>query len=180
MPTARSSARALGLNRDHRLVDSSEAHLAGLIGAHLTGLGRAASLQHFTFRLPGGSEKYLHTEVPWRLTDNSGILAGRADYWRAATAETVEEDLDAGELGATLRDVRNETLREHVVADNPVVTGAAVDRFGGLTLEFSNGWRLEVFPDASRAAHDQWEYWRLFQRRPPHYVVTSDGAASHG
>ena len=51
---------------------------------------------------------------------------------------------------------------------------------GGLAIEFSNGLRLEIFPDASRAEHDDWEYWRLFERDRAHYVVSSDGSALHG
>ena len=160
----------------NRLPERPEDHVARLLGARLIGLGRAAGLQHFTFQLPDGRVMHLHTELPWRLTDPSGIVTGRADYWRAASPETSERDLEAGEIGATLRDVRNEFLRERIDVDVPRVAGASVDRFGGLAFDFNNGWRLEVFPDASRAAHDEWEYWRLFERGHPHFVVSSDGA----
>jgi hypothetical protein len=163
------------------LPDLSEIdNLARLLGARLTGLGRAASLQHFTFGLPGGSELHLHTEAPWRLTDDTGIVVGRADYWRPATPETSEADLDAGEIGATLRDVRNAALRERIAIESPAVVGANVDRFGGFTLDFTNGLKLEVFPDATRVAHDDWEFWRLFEQGQPHYVVASDGPVPHG
>ena len=161
------------------MTDIHDSPVQRLIGAYLTGAGRAAGLQHFTFRLPEASELHLHTESPWRLTDHAGIFSGRADYWRPATPETSEADLDTGQIGATLRDVRNATLRERIALDNPTVTAAAVDRFGGLALDFSNDMRLELFPDASSVAHDEWEFWRLFERDQPHYVVGSDGPSSH-
>ena len=145
----------------------------------MVGLGRAASLQHFTFRLADGRELHLHTEVPWRLTDGTRINAGRADYWRPATAETPQNAVDEGNIGATLRDVRNQALRDELDRTEIVVTSAAADPLGGAVLSFSNGLRLEIFPDASPAEHDSWEFWRLFERNQPHFVMSSEGAESH-
>ena len=171
---------SLGLNTHLELTNFRDAPLNRLVGAHLTGAGRAADLQHFTFHLSEATELHLHTDVPWRLTDHDVILSGRADYWRPATPETSEADLDAGKIGATLRDVRNATIRERIASDEPTVTAAAVDQFGGVALDFSNGMKLEIFPDASSVAHDEWEFWRLFERDQPHYVVSSNGSSSRG
>jgi nitrogen fixation protein len=162
------------------LSESSVAQITRLIGAQLTGVGRATGLQHFTFGLADGAQLHLHTEIPWRLTDHTGILGGRADYWRPATPDISEAALDAGEIGATLRDVRNAAVRERIALEEPTVIAAAMDRFGGLLIDFSNGMRLELFPDASSVPHDDWEFWRLFERGQPHYVVGTDGPSSHG
>ena len=154
-------------------------HVSRLLGARLAGLGRAAGLQHFTFQASTGPELHLHTEAPWRVTDGARILTGRADYWRPATSAVTEEALDAGEIGATLRDLRNEALRAWIATDAPVVVAAAADGMGGLVIEFSGGLRLEIFAGASPAEHDDWEFWRLFVRGEPHLVVGSGGADLH-
>ena len=149
------------------------------MGALLIGVGRAASLQHFTFRDGTGRELHLHIECSWRVSDGTGVVAGRVDYWRPASADTPEEALDAGEIGATLRDVRNEALRARIATERPAVASATADRLGGAVLDFSNGLRLELFPDASPVGHDSWEFWRLFERGEPHFVVSSDGSQTH-
>jgi hypothetical protein len=148
--------------------------------SRLVSAGRAASLQHFTFQLTDGREVFLHTESPWRLTDSSGIIGGRADYWRPASAETTEEALDAGRLGCTLRDVRNESVRHRLNSRSVVVTSGAMDEFGGLTLIFNDGLKLEIFPDGSQAPHDEIEFWRLFEYGKAHFVVNTDGQTIHG
>jgi hypothetical protein len=161
------------------LSDLAQVHAARLIGARLVDLGRAAGLQHFTFQPPAGPELHLHTEAPWRVTDGARILAGRADYWRPAAPGVSDEALDAGEIGATLRDVRNEALRTWIATEAPVVLSAAADGMGGLALGLSGGRRLEIFADASPAEHDEWEFWRLFSRGERHLVVGSAGADLH-
>jgi hypothetical protein len=158
----------------------SEALLQQLKGARLVALGRAASLEHFTFRTTRDRELFLHVETPWRLTDASGIVAGRADYWRPATADTSEEALDAGLLGSTLRDVKNDIVRERIAGRPFVVTSFETDRLGGLVIRFGDELTLEIFPDASPAAHDSWEFWRLFERDQPHLVMSTDGEDLHG
>ncbi|MBA2683040.1 MAG: hypothetical protein H0U66_00910 [Gemmatimonadaceae bacterium] len=88
------------------------AALQQLQGARLVALGRAASLEHFTFREVSGREVFLHLECPWRLSDSSGILVGRADYRRRSATDVTDEDLDAGVIGSTLRDLKNTNIRE--------------------------------------------------------------------
>jgi hypothetical protein len=173
------NAKTLDLNRNLRLTELVQAHVARLVGARLVGLGRAAGLQHFTFQLPAGREVHLHTEAPWRITDGARILVGRADYWRPATPEVTEEALDAGEIGATVRDVRNEALRSWIEQTAPIVTASSADVWGDLEMAFSGGARLEIFADASPVEHDEWEFWRLFERGQVHLVVSSGGGALH-
>jgi hypothetical protein len=163
------------LNTHPRLSDSLRDELLRLQGSKLVGLGRAAGLQHFTFRDATGRELHLHTESPWRITDANAIVAGRADYWRPSAPSITEEALDAGEVGATLRDVRNEALRQWIADEAPAVARAATDVLGGLVIEFTGKLKLEIFPDATPAAHDRWEFWRLFERHAPHLVVDSSG-----
>lgn len=154
--------------------DLAQTHLSQLVGAQLTGTGRAANLQHFTFLVADDRTFHLHLECPWRLTEGSQILGGAADYWRASRSDVTEEALDAGEIGATLRDIRNETLRQRI-ADGLRVSSATVDGFGGFLLVLGS-LHIETFPDASSTAHDEWEFWRLFPHGGPHFVVTTNGA----
>ena len=138
-------------------------------------LGRAADLQHFTFALPlGGGTRALHVSCPWRLVGPVGLLVGSGDYWRPATPDTPDEEFDRGAVGARLRDVRNVEVRELLGAGAEVLAAEA-DTLGGLTLRLAGGLTLEVFPNASRAEHDEVEFWRVFEPGGPHVVVGSDG-----
>lgn len=149
--------------------------LLRLKGSRLVGLGRAAELQHFTFRSADGSELFLHVECPWRIRDASDILVGRADYWRAVSTEVSDEALDAAEIGSTLRDLRNAALRERLTDNGIECVEGAVDAGNGFTLNFADGLRLEVFPDAARGSFEPWEFWRVFPRGGQHFAVHSDG-----
>jgi hypothetical protein len=132
-------------------------------------------LQWFEFVLPDGSLRALHVQCAWRLVRDESILVGRADYYRGATAD-VDPWEDEDVVGSRLRDVGNEAVRA-LLGDGWSVADIRVDTFGGLVVQLSGGARLEVFPDAAPASHDDWEAWRLFRLRTklPHFVVKSDG-----
>ena len=149
--------------------------LTALRGTRLTELGRAADLQLFTFVLPGGGgTRELHVTCPWRLVGPAGLLVGSSDSWRPAAPDTPDEEFGRGAMGARLRDVRNAEVRDLLGAGVEVVAAEA-DAVGGLVVRLAGGLRLEVFPDASHAEHDELEFWRLFEPGGPHVVVGSDG-----
>lgn len=117
----------------------------------------------------------LHVQCPWRLVTNDRILTGSADYYEPAV-EGEEVNLDDrrsgnlqrkrlrevfGTYDAKTRSLINET-------DSLIVTAVHTDRFGGLDLELSGGFRLQVFPNGSRG-----ENWRFFApgNDEDHFVI---------
>lgn len=169
--------KSLDLYQRTILIESLAHGLRRLTHGRLVALGRAAGLQHFTFLDAHGANLYLHTESAWRIVSNSRIVTGRSDYWRPSAPDVTDAALDAGEIGATLRDVRNEALREWIEQESPRVVSAVADVYGGLVVEFTSDYRLEIFADASEAEHDEWELWRLFERHGTHLVVRSSGGS---
>ena len=153
------------------------AALARLVGTRLTDLGRAADLQWFALTAPGGHPDYsLHLMCPWRLRTDTELLVGYGDYWRPAAADTPDDAYERGKVGARWRDVRCATARASV-GGSAVVEAVETDGLGGFVLTLSGGLRLEVFPDASRAPHDEVEFWRMFESggKSEHFVVGSNG-----
>ena len=155
-----------------------EQHLAPLLSATLTELGRAAALEWFTFVMPDGSTRALHVSCAWRLVRDDVILVGRSDYYRGATPE-IDPWEDDDDVGTRLRDLGNDAVRE-LLGDGWRVSSIRADALGGRAMAFDSGAVLEVFPDAAPAAFDDWEAWRLFTLRDQsaHFVVWSDGLVS--
>ena len=153
------------------------AALARLVGMRLVKLGRAADLQWFTFADAAASELAVHVQCPWRLVSEDEILVGHGDYWRPAATDTPETEYDRAAIGSRWRDVRRDTVVARMGPGGAVVEGADLDAFSGFTLRLEGGLRLEVFPDATRASHDELEFWRLFEPGGvgEHFVVSSDG-----
>lgn len=117
----------------------------------------------------------LHVQCPWRLVTNDRILTGSADYYEPAD-EAEEVNLDDHRSGnlqrKRLREVfatYDETTRSLLNETNAlIVTAVYADRFGGLDLELSGGFRLQVFPSGSRG-----ENWRFFSpgTDDDHFVI---------
>ncbi len=136
---------------------------------------QATSFQLFTFRVGAGASEFkLHVSCPWRLTNSASVVVGSCDYRRPATADIDEETYDRGLSGSRLLDIRSEHIRSLVGAGIQVLTVEA-DPFGGLLVQIAGDLRLEIFPDASAADHDEVEFWRLFELGAPHVVVGSSG-----
>jgi hypothetical protein len=157
------------------LKQAIDAALRRLCGKRLVALGRAANLQHFTFSDLAGHESALHVQCPWRLVGAAGILVGGEDYWRSATPETAEAEFNRGVVGSRWLDVRNAAVRALVETGGIEAQSVEGDALGGFVLHLSAGLRLDVFPDGSPADHDAVEYWRVFDDRGEHFVVSSDG-----
>ena len=151
--------------------------LSPLVGMRLVRLGRAADVQWFAFASADEGELTLHVQCPWRLVAADEILVGQGDYWRPAAADTPETDYDRAAVGSRWRDVRRDVAVGWLGVEGAGVESAEVDAFGGFTLRCTRGLRLHVFPDATRAPHDEVEFWRLFApgAAGQHFVVSSDG-----
>jgi hypothetical protein len=117
----------------------------------------------------------LHVQCPWRLVTNEGILTGSADYSEPAV-EGEEVNLDDRRSGNLQRKRLREIFGTYDAetrslineADTLIVTAVHTDRFGGLDIELSGGFRLQVFPNGSRG-----ENWRFFSpgNDEDHFVV---------
>jgi hypothetical protein len=149
-------------------------------------MGRAADLEWFGFGQPrevptrtGGMktvrDRALHVQCAWRLVGPDGIVTGLGDLHVPAGDPDVRPEgwspFDSG--GQARLDERTLRLRSEWAAAPPVVEVVSVDAFGGLRLQLTHGYGLEVWPDDSLPD----EYWRLFQpaRGAPHFVVTGAG-----
>ena len=117
----------------------------------------------------------LHVSCAWRIVGSTGILVGASDYGRAAAADTAEDAFARGTVGARLRDVGNAAVRQLLSDGGLDVTEVDVDAVGGLMIGLQGGLRIEVFPDAAPAPHDEVEFWRLFEPGAPHVVIGTDG-----
>ena len=95
----------------------------------------------------------LHVQCPWRLVTCDSILTGSADYYEPAVeGEIVNvDDCGSGNLQRKrLLEVfgaYDESTRSPINAtDTLIVTTVQADRFGGLDLELSGGFRPASFP----------------------------------
>jgi hypothetical protein len=117
----------------------------------------------------------LHVQCPWRLVVNDRILTGSADYYEAAV-EGQEVNLDDRRSGNLQQKRLSEVFSAYDpetrslmnVTDALIVTAVHSDRFGGIDLELSGGYRLQVFPNGSRG-----EDWRFFSpgKDADHFLV---------
>jgi hypothetical protein len=124
----------------------------------------------------------LHVQCPWRLVTNDRILTGSADYCEPAV-EGEEVNLDDHRSGNLQRKRLREVFgaydaktRSLINETNVlIVTSVHSDRFGGLDLELSGGFRLQVFPNGSHG-----EDWRFFSpgNDEDHFVIEGGQEAS--
>jgi len=106
----------------------------------------------------------LHIQCSWRIVTSEGILTGSADYYESAELGT-EVDANDRQKGNLQRKRLSDLLRSYDASTHSwvnstgqlIVQCVVVDDFGGFELELSGGFRLQVFPDGSRA-----EDWRFF------------------
>jgi hypothetical protein len=126
----------------------------------------------------GSWGKYaLHLQCPWRLDGPAGTVTGQDDLWEHATLELPPDDWSF-EHGDSLQDARlgallgsyDERTRSWINSKPGHLVVMSVDAtdYGDLTVEFSGGYTLRVFPASSRG-----EFWRLFvsDSNDSHFVV---------
>jgi hypothetical protein len=157
--------------------------LQALVGLPLSIVRSAADMRVFHFgdvrphHAGRGTvgEFALHVQCPWRLTRHGNVLTGSSDRWVPAP-NALKVDTDDPRSGS-LQDVRlaallggyDEVTKSHVNdTGGLVVESASSDLYGSADILFSDGTRLELFPDSSAE-----EDWRFFKPgdRVSHFVV---------
>jgi hypothetical protein len=106
----------------------------------------------------------LHVQCPWRLVTKGVVFTGSADYYEPAV-EGEEVNLDDPRSGNLQRKRLSEVFGAYDAktrslineADELIVTAVHADGFGGIDLELSGGFNLQIFPNGSRGEH-----WRFF------------------
>ena len=143
-----------------------------LLGLPLAIARRGGSMRGFHFgeirQLEGGSvgDYALHVQCPWRLDGPDGTVTGRDDLWEHATLDVPPDDwsyedgasLQDSRLGALLGTFDSRTGSWVNSGHKLRVTSVDASPQGDVTIEFSGGFRLYVFPARSRG-----ESWRLFR-----------------
>lgn len=166
-----------------------ERALAALVGAPLWAMHRSGdlvSLQLGERRTLAASEESpergigqysLDVACPWRLADDERILVGSGDLFTPADPDAEIETFDWEERGASWLDVRLDELQPELRSGSIVVERIDVDAFGGMRVQLSRGWRLDVFPNSTPTGHVTTEFWRLLRpgEDAPHLVVGTFG-----
>ncbi len=116
----------------------------------------------------------LHLQCAWRIASKDKIFVGRNDvYYPSSNYETEPENWDWDVIGANRCDEKtNELIKQHI--NSPlIVKKITADELGSLNLQFSENFRLEIFPDDSLPE----EFWRFFRysKGENHFVVGGNG-----
>jgi hypothetical protein len=157
--------------------------LSSVVGLPLAIARDAGNMKNFQFGKirpdPSGKgtigDFALHLSCPWRLVTNNRILTGSADYFEPAV-ESEDVNLDDQRSGNLQRrrlreiftDYDSKTRSLVNETDARIVTAVHSDQFGGLDLDLTGGFRLQVFPTGSRG-----EDWRFFSpgNEEDHFVI---------
>lgn len=166
-----------------------ENQLKLLLGLPLWDIGRAASLVWFDFgkkisqvKMRKGetvsvAEYKIDTESAWHIRAKKGILVGSADRFYAGGKDPYKgfEDIDwEDKPGENRCDVRLEKFIKQHKKSPLVVVSAEANDWGGLMINLSQGFAIEMFRHDSVSG----EYWRMFEsvdKGNKHFVVTKHG-----
>ncbi|MFF7160706.1 hypothetical protein ACFZBP_04800 [Streptomyces sp. NPDC008086] len=132
-----------------------------LRGAVARSVGRAVDMGIVEFHGPDGEEAMIHMQCPFRIVRNGRILLGSKDM-RYAQKGAGPHAFDEFRM---IYDARTVTLNGVLGQLHPRVDGVTVGETGELTVNWEQGFRLEVFPDCSGNI----EAWRAFVRGDAHY-----------
>lgn len=157
-----------------------ESALNKLMGLPWGSFGRAANLIWFGFgdsieisSFRGGTRWVhawtLHLQCAWRLCLGSRIEVADQDCYRNFQGEYLE---DWDKPGKSRFDDYAAAFRSRAEDEPIVVETVSVDDVGGFSLAFTNGLRLDVFPN-NAGGEEAEEHWRLFEygNDNPHFVV---------
>lgn len=167
-----------------------ETRLQPLIGLRVAQIYNAADLRGFRFVRPyetadGCSEWFLHVNCPWRLEGQGEIITGSLDWWKeGGKGDSLSEEWDPNK-GGSLQDGILRTLLDDEPGTNGTIwnhTGLLVavairaDEYGGVDIDFMDGYRLVVFPATSRG-----EAWRIFSSNEDdgYFVAEIDKLRDH-
>jgi hypothetical protein len=158
-----------------------------LIGMPLWNAGRSADVEWFDFgsrlttipKRKGGTvlvgEYVIDTECAWHIGGPNGIVVASRDRLYPAGIDPHKDllEFEWDKPGANRCDERMQSfLDEH--KSFPLIVGSLeANNLGGLKLDLSGGYTLEIFPDNSLDS----EYWRFFEPHSAkkHFVVTAQG-----
>jgi len=165
--------------------------LEPLVGLRLSIARDAASMKNFQFGDirpdPSGSGTIgwyaLHVQCPWRIVSDHDIMTGSGDYYEPVDehgevelADSKAGNLQRKRLGEMMHKFASTTRSWINATDQLVVERVTGPPFGGLELLLSGGFRLQVFPDGSRA-----EDWRFFSHASDEdHIVIGGGRIVEG
>jgi hypothetical protein len=159
--------------------------LGRLLGLQLAIARDAADMKvfHFGAIRPHGSGKgtvgqyALHVQCPWRIVGNDRILTGSRDFHEPPeeNGEIDPENWQSGNLQlrrlGQLFQLPDPGTRSWINGTNQLLVAAIhCDDFGGVEVELSGGFRLQIFPTGSRA-----EDWRFFEPGKNQHLVVAAG-----
>jgi hypothetical protein len=169
-----------------KLKEQIENALKPLIYTRLADIGRAHTLEWILFSPTGlleanteSDQKYpeysLNIQCTWRITRQGKIVVASDDLYFPPGDHPYDdlENFDWSRQGSNLGDVRTNLLKEEIANNTIVVLSVEADYIGGLSIQLSEGYSIELFPANSLER----EYWRFFNRQSSdqHFVVTGSG-----
>jgi hypothetical protein len=172
---------------------------APLVGLHWS-LARHSGMTVFHFGkvrpLEGGGtvgQFALHIQCPWRVGTPDRIVTGSSDYWYPADrnldwtewekhrstrrSSLVPPSLQEKCLLDLFRGYDPDTGACENITDELVVETVSSDNYGGVQIQLSGGYFLQVFPEGTSDFKDA-EHWRLFEpgSDADHFVFLASGA----
>jgi hypothetical protein len=172
------------------IADEITKAFAPLIGLRLS-LSRYSGLTNFQFgevrRVEDGTvgQFALHIQCPWRIVTLDRIVTGSPDHWYPA-----DENLDWTEWDKdpSIPSLQEKRILEVFQGYDPttksyenrteklIVEAVDADRYGGVQIQMSGGYLLQLFPAGTSDFHAS-EHWRLFQpgSDAEHFVVNTHG-----
>lgn len=150
-----------------------EAAFQSLVGEPLTDMWRYAGCQKFEF---GEQKPSINSDGEEITVADLGLVVS-CDWSVTGPAGAVVSSADFGPREAR-RDTGAHPFYDLLATSPPVVEAIAVDDHGLLHIRMSDGYALEVQPDADFEPHD--EQWRLMLRGEPraHVVLWGDGVVA--
>ena len=164
-----------------------EAFLHCLIGLPLWSIGRAGDIEWFAFgnerrEVPVRdnetkivSEYSLHVQCAWRIRNQDKIIVASRDRFYPSGNDPLNnlEEFDWDIPGSNHLDELIFKLLEERSGNPLIVISVRADAVGGVNINLTNGYRLEIFPDDSLPS----EYWRFFKpySEYEHFIITGHG-----
>lgn len=169
-----------------QLKEQIENALKPLIYTRLVEIGRAHTLEWILFSPTGfleantGSDQIypeysLNIQCTWRIIRQGKIVVASEDLYFPPGDPPYDdlENFDWSVQGNNRCDVRTDLFKEEIAKKTIVVLSVEADHIGGLSIQLSESYSIELFPANSLER----EYWRFFNRQSTnqHFVVTGNG-----
>ena len=164
--------------------DQIESVLSPLVGLPLWNSGRSANLQWFDFGSKisaitdskGNEDRVgefiLDVQCAWHITSPTGIEVGSRDLLYPSDDDPYMnlEDFEWDHPGKNRCDERIQRLLDAHTKNQLVVLTISADNYGGIRIDFNQGYKLELFLDDLVGG----EYWRFYDpvNKTPHFVFS--------